>query len=512
MQFRELILKNFGKFNDKKIMLSDGINLIYGENEAGKSTIHTFLRGMLFGMERGRGRAALNDRFSRYEPWENPNYYAGVLRFCSGERMFCLSRQFDKYSKTASLFCEDDGEEFSLEHGDLEVLMGGLSEVDYENTIAIAQNKVLVGKELASEIKNFAANYCVTGDSDLNLEVTFQNLKERKKELEQEIAARERAWHGKKDAVELEMSYVWRENYHLEQECTRVQELKKEYQDELKCLQVQMNAAESGNRFEGWRIHPIAIIVMVLTMVLTIMVFERPWNMLLAIVLLLAEAIFTWNNLKGGKAKKKIKVSLSEKIEALRDRMDKNDWHLEQILEDLEEKKIQYRNLSEYLEELEEDGRPTEEQIQRRKALKLAEERIREITSELRTSIGRKLNETMSEIFCEITDGKYTKVWVDEQLQISLAHEGRIVDMNQVSRGTLEQLHFALRMAAVRILYEEEYPVILDDAFAYYDDERMGQTLKWLSEHAGQVIVFTCQKREEEILKKHHIKYHKIEL
>lgn len=52
MQIRELILKNYGKFHNRQIELEDGINLIYGENESGKSTIHTFIKGMLFGMER----------------------------------------------------------------------------------------------------------------------------------------------------------------------------------------------------------------------------------------------------------------------------------------------------------------------------------------------------------------------------------------------------------------------------------------------------------------------------
>ena len=84
MRITELVLKNFGRFTDKRIGLTDGINIIYGENESGKSTLHTFLKGMLFGMERKRGRAAATDTFSTYEPWENPNYYAGILRFECG--------------------------------------------------------------------------------------------------------------------------------------------------------------------------------------------------------------------------------------------------------------------------------------------------------------------------------------------------------------------------------------------------------------------------------------------
>ena len=132
MKITELILKNFGKFTNKQILLTDGINIIYGENESGKTTLHTFLKGMLFGMERKRGRAAATDTFRTYEPWENPNFYAGILRFTCGDRRFRLERNFDRYAKGGSLICEDDGEELSLEHGDLEILLGGMTESDYE--------------------------------------------------------------------------------------------------------------------------------------------------------------------------------------------------------------------------------------------------------------------------------------------------------------------------------------------------------------------------------------------
>ena len=77
MKIQELEVKNFGKFTDRRIQMEDGINILYGENESGKSTLHTFIKGMLYGMERGRGRASVYDTFSIYEPWENPNYYSG---------------------------------------------------------------------------------------------------------------------------------------------------------------------------------------------------------------------------------------------------------------------------------------------------------------------------------------------------------------------------------------------------------------------------------------------------
>ena len=52
----------------------------------------------------------------------------------------------------------------------------------------------------------------------------------------------------------------------------------------------------------------------------------------------------------------------------------------------------------------------------------------------------------------------------------------------------------------------------MDDAFAYYDDVRLGKVLKWLSDNKKQVLLFTCQRREEEALKESGIKYTKIEM
>ena len=90
MVIRELYIKNFGKFKERHFYLSDGVQVISVENEFGKSTLHAFIRAMLLGLERGRGRAAARDAFTRYEPWDDPGSYAGVMRFTCGGRNFRL--------------------------------------------------------------------------------------------------------------------------------------------------------------------------------------------------------------------------------------------------------------------------------------------------------------------------------------------------------------------------------------------------------------------------------------
>lgn len=58
MKILSLHIDGFGKFHDRDISFEDGLNVVYGKNEAGKSTLHTFIKGMLFGIERQRGRAS----------------------------------------------------------------------------------------------------------------------------------------------------------------------------------------------------------------------------------------------------------------------------------------------------------------------------------------------------------------------------------------------------------------------------------------------------------------------
>lgn len=489
MKIRELYLKNFGKFSDKKVVFQDGVNVIYGENESGKTTIHTFIKSMLFGLERGRGRAASSDTFRLYEPWENPNYYAGTLRFECGGKHFCLSRTFDKYSKSASLVCEDDGEEFSLEQGDLEMILDGLNSQDYENTIAIGQMKIETNQNLASALQNYASNYYSTGSRDICLDDAISNLNQKKKEVEREIRVLLNEQQKKKDEVEQEKSFIWKEIRMLEDEVEELDlkiEKQKESLDEIEAMEE-----------KRWRVHPAEYVVVLALSVVLWLVLEEPFNYLSCIVLVLAEGLRIWNRLKDGKRK-----SQQEVLGEMESAMQKLLWTQEHLQDEIKEKRISYGNLQEKLEELDDVGVEYQKKEKRRKALEYASEKLIELSREVHRELGVQLNQKASEILREITNGKYDMLLVDEKLKMSLYTGVRKISIDQVSRGTVEQIYFALRMAATEILYDEEYPIILDDTFVFYDDVRLESTLRWLVKSKKQVLIFTCQKREQDILNK----------
>ena len=76
-----------------------------------------------------------------------------------------------------------------------------------------------------------------------------------------------------------------------------------------------------------------------------------------------------------------------------------------------------------------------------------------------------------------------------------------------------EQFYLALRLAAGRVVTREEaMPVFLDDAFVMYDDQRLAQTLRVLAGLGNQVLLFTCQRREELLLRELGIDYYRIDI
>ena len=514
MRIQELELKNFGKFNKKKLFFDDGINVIYGGNEAGKSTIHTFIKSVLFGLERGRGRAAANDTFSKYEPWDNPNFYAGIICFECGGKMFRLERNFDRYNKNAILICEDDGEELSVEDGDLEMILSGLTGSNFEDTLYVGQLHAKTSQSLAAELKNYATNYYVTGDSDIDLAEALKYLQEKQKDAERELKLALQKQQRKRERIEQEASYVWRDMHVLESELENIVHVL-EIREKEKSPETGKRRAYEELRPGKWRVHPVEILTIFALCILLFNIFSKPWNYLVTIVMGLLGVIYVWNRLKEGRKKTKTESeNLLEEMQAEEEHYSREKllWEKAHLESEIKEKQVQYENLQEQLGELVDLGEEFDKLNRKKTALSLAGDRLEELSKDMRGQMGHELNRVASAIICEMTLGKYTRLFVNDNLQMSVWENGRKVALEQVSQGTVEQIYFAFRMAVAELLHEEEYPVILDDTFVFYDEVRLEQTLLWLMKHKKQVLLFTCQKREEEILSKLGIAYKKIEL
>ncbi len=80
----------------------------------------------------------------------------------------------------------------------------------------------------------------------------------------------------------------------------------------------------------------------------------------------------------------------------------------------------------------------------------------------------------------------------------------------------MDQIYLALRLSAARLLQsdkEEKLPLVLDDSFVMYDEDRLRAALHFIeAQYPGQVLLFTCHRREERLLEADKIPFRRLEL
>ena len=186
-------------------------------------------------------------------------------------------------------------------------------------------------------------------------------------------------------------------------------------------------------------------------------------------------------------------------------------------------------------------------------AINLAAETMTELQSSIQSSFGHYLNKEAGELITGITGGVYDSMWIDQNLDIFMNTPGKIVPIEDVSSGTMDQIYLALRLAAARLIQgdtgaatstggagqagadaeastgaagtqtstadgsdgaaEARLPLIFDDSFAMYDEQRLASALRYITEiHHGQILLFTCHTREQRILENEDVKFNLIEM
>lgn len=620
MKFLDLQINGFGKFHDYTVSFEDGLNVIYGKNETGKSTIHTFIRGILFGFQPQRGRSAGNDYYSKYEPWENSEIYQGSLRLEHEGTVYRIERCFQKKQEEFHITDETAGRNVEPSRAFIEHLLNGLTETAYNNTISIGQLKSATEEGMVSELKRYIANINTSGSMELNVTKSCNYLKNKRAEisarlvpdaarsytavlgeiktLEKEISNPEYenqivSYQKQQQDVQTQMEQIRTEKDQLQLQTSKGREVLsqnhlstaediKNCRQNIQSLFLEYSRLDDASH-QTWRkvfstlpfilasvffitaglslvrgaelirtylhVSPLLIFgilagIAVLLCIAGIFVIlknsrikrdlssakqdlEEIFNRHLghsdisqenlqlfyqkmAELELLCNTVTqsedTLNKLDGDfRALETRRTDYGHAIE----HQQKSQWELEKKLEQLSNYKTRAESLRSILAENE---RISEELS----AIDLALETLNALSVSIRNSFGLYLNQTASELIRGITEGAYTSMGIDENLNPFLNSKNKLVPLEQVSGGTTDQVYLALRLAAVKLIQgdcQERMPLIFDDSFVLYDDERLKNTLKWLSDsYDGQILLFTCHQREAQMLTASQLSYHLVTL
>ena len=136
-------------------------------------------------------------------------------------------------------------------------------------------------------------------------------------------------------------------------------------------------------------------------------------------------------------------------------------------------------------------------------------EALEEANGQLRARFSPALNQRAGELFSALTGGKYEEVTLTRELEASAREAGDIRPRRALtlSRGTVDQLYLAVRLAVCELALpgEDPAPLVLDDALSDFDDGRMALALECLRDLARtrQVLLFTCHSREQSWLERY---------
>lgn len=554
MKLTQAVIYGFGKFYQKTIGFQDGIHVIYGPNEAGKSTLHTFLGCMLFGLERGRGRAARSDLYTRYLPWDHDATYGGALTLETEEQTYHIQRSFRSERKSC-LLAADGQMPISCSDSTLaDHCLEGLTESLYYNTISIRSLGCAPDATLAQELTRLLTDLHQTGNDTIHYPSAISWLRSQKKQQEALLSP------------DLEQQILTKQHTlaQLEQRLqnTSFQEQKATLQMDMDdCLEqlTALTPTATGTSSESVRRHttpPIhddqsfrahrSRLSILATLCLLLLTSSTVWFWTqqrttealvvgaAAVILLLLQAFRPhhdpilhedeWSEDEDHSYEKDDPGThlLRRRMETLQQQYEsvcRQEWDHDHLLE-------QAQALEEELEQLT-LRRSREEAIRLEiQAITLAASTLQKLSSQIQDDMGPRLGEEMSRILDGLTDGAYTKVFVDGQLHASVqgrsygdsttdsiggpsVSSSRTIPLEFLSRGTIEQVYLAMRLAVIELLFPQGgMPLILDDCFLTYDDDRLAATLSWLAEHySGQVLIFTCQKREAALLHKEQIPF-----
>ena len=138
-------------------------------------------------------------------------------------------------------------------------------------------------------------------------------------------------------------------------------------------------------------------------------------------------------------------------------------------------------------------------------ALVMATNAIDTASDTIRKNVTPTIRKHASDIMGKLTSGKYSDIGLSPDLDISVNVEGANKPIEALSKGTRDAAYISLRMALVALICSENPPPLtFDESFSLLDDVRTQNMLTMLyayTQHGGQCLIFTCHKREPEILR-----------
>ena len=621
MLIKDIQINNFGKLKNRTIELKNGINIIYGENESGKTTLLKFITSMFYGVSKNKNGKRISDH-EKYTPWEEGEFSGKIKYKLDNDEEYEVYRNFNKKNpQILDSLGNDVSKNYTIDKTYGNKFFFEQTKVDEElfnMAMVVMQQEVKLDEKKQNTLIQKASNIMLTGEDDvsykkimtkLNKKQTdeigteksptkplyqtkqkIETLNIRKKELEN-ILPMQYELDNKKEKLEKEIKMGEKElellqnlgqiqaERKIEEEKINInikskEEIENKRKEEEKNLDSVKTDKISKKNLKTLYIIPLLLtIITILLFLINQKIISYIGGIIDVISIIVIFLINSNENKKYRKIKEeekrernniqnKIKVlekEIKEKEKIINEKQNElniktnlekeqiknkfqdiqnienyftkeinsenilneqkyiNDLKLELTRLEMQRKDIieKLENKTQIEEKLENAEEMLEELVNYNDSINIAKEALEKAYLKMKENITPRFSSNLSKAIQNISSGKYKTVKVNEEDGLIVETEnGNYVQADLLSVGTIDQLYLSLRISSINELTKENMPIILDETFAYFDNERLKKVLEFLNKEYNQrqILIFTCTKREDEILKDMNIEYNKIAL
>ena len=182
MKIKKIKINSYGKLKEKEINFKDGINLIYGQNEAGKSTLIKFIINSLYGISKNKKGKEVSD-FDKYKPWSGEEFSGKLEYELDNKEKYEIYRDFSK--KNPKIFnenMEDISKEFNIDKNKGNEFFYEQTKIDEDlflSTLAINQSEVKLENQAQNFLIQKIANLAQTGDDSISFKRVMDRINRR---------------------------------------------------------------------------------------------------------------------------------------------------------------------------------------------------------------------------------------------------------------------------------------------------------------------------------------------
>lgn len=236
MKISNLKINHFGKLSNKEIELKQGINIIYGKNESGKSTLLKFITGMFYGLSKNKNGRFIPD-YERYTPWDGGEFSGKISYELDDGKKYEVFRDFKK--KNPHIFneeLEDISSNFNIDKSTGNKFFYDQTGVDEElfcSTIVSLQEEVKLDEKEQNTLVQKMSNIASTGEDN----VSFQKIMTKLNKKQMEEIGTPRSQDRPINIVTKRMEEIQNEKENLSQFSTKqneIEEQRKQLEDTIK--------------------------------------------------------------------------------------------------------------------------------------------------------------------------------------------------------------------------------------------------------------------------------------